>query len=258
MKADQRWVDGCTVLIPAHNEEKTIRATVEGALVHVDHVLVINDGSTDGTVAALAGLPVEIVDHAHNRGKGWRLAEGLDHAIAQGAEAVLTLDADGQHDPDDIPAFLAAAQTAPDSLVMGERTEDRGTMPRVRAFSIGFGDFFISWATEREARDGQCGMRLYPAVLWRRTRVPQTERSHFVFETAILLRAAEAGFGVLRVPIRARYQGFVQRPSHFRPVLDTLRITRTISGFLVKRGLKPRGFLIALGTLARKPPTPPH
>lgn len=249
MNSGERREDACTVLIPAHNEEKTIRAIVEGALAHVDHVLVVNDGSTDGTVAALEGLPVEIVDHDDNRGKGRRLAEGLDHAIALGAEAVLTLDADGQHDPEDIPAFIAAARTAPGSLVIGDRFENRASMPKSRAFSIGLGDFFISWATGRRFRDGQCGMRLYPAVLWHQTSVPEAERSHFVFETAILLRAADAGFDFVRVPIRARYQGFVQRPSHFRPVIDTLRIIRTISGFLVRRGLKPRGLLIALGVL---------
>ena len=126
MNSGERREDACTVLIPAHNEEKTIRAIVEGALAHVDHVLVVNDGSTDGTVAALEGLPVEIVDHDDNRGKGRRLAEGLDHAIALGAEAVLTLDADGQHDPEDIPAFIAAARKAPGSLVIGDRFEDRG------------------------------------------------------------------------------------------------------------------------------------
>jgi len=249
MTADKRCELDCTVLIPAHNEEKTIRAIVEGALAHVDHVLVVNDGSSDGTIAALEGLPVEIVDHAENWGKGLRLAEGIEHAIAKGAEVVLTLDADGQHDPDDIPAFLAAAQKAPGCLVMGDRFGDRESMPEGRAFSIRFGDFFISWASERRIRDGQCGMRLYPAVLWRQTRVPVTERAHFVFETAILIRAAEAGFAFVRVPTRARYQGFVLRPSHFRPVIDTLRIVRTITRFLITRGLKPRGLLIALGAL---------
>jgi hypothetical protein len=122
-------------------------------------------------------------------------------------------------------------------------------MPAGRALFIGIGDFFINWASERRLRDGQCGMRVYPAELWRRTRVPEVERSHFVFETAVLLRAAEAGFEFTHVPIKARYLGFVQRPSHFRPVLDTLRIVRVLSGFLAKRGLKPRGFLIALGAL---------
>jgi len=249
MKADERCKLACTILIPAHNEEKTIRAVVEGALAHADTVLVVNDGSTDGTVAALEGLPVEIVDHAENRGKGCRLAEGFDHAFANGADAVLTLDADDQHDPDDIPAFVSAALRSPGCLVIGDRFEDRASMPEGRALPIRFGDFFISWAGERRIRDGQCGMRLYPAELWRQTHVPEAERTHFVFETAILFRAAEAGFGFVRVPIKARYQGFVRRPSHFRPIIDTLRIVRTIAGFLIARGLKPRGLLIALGVL---------
>jgi glycosyltransferase involved in cell wall biosynthesis len=244
-----RYLRACTVLIPAHNEEKTIRAVVEGALAHVDRILVISDGSTDGTVAALEGLPVEIVDCAENRGKGHRLAQGFEHAISQGATSVLTLDADGQHDPDDIPAFLEAARIAPGCLVIGDRFEDRASIPESRALPIRFGDFFISWASERKIRDGQCGMRLYPVELWRRTRLPETEQSHFVLETAILLRAAEAGFDFVRVPVRARYQGYVMRPSHFRPVVDTLRIVRTIIRFLIMRGLKPRGLLIALGAL---------
>ncbi|HUS54706.1 MAG TPA: glycosyltransferase family 2 protein [Thermohalobaculum sp.] len=249
MTADKPSRRAWTVLIPAHNEEKTIRAVVEGALAHVDRVLVVNDGSIDGTVAALAGLPVKIVDHAENRGKGYRLAQGLEHAFSLGAEAVLTLDADGQHDPNDIPAFIAAAHMAPDCLVMGDRFADQTSMPEGRAASIRFGDFFISWASGRKIRDGQCGMRLYPARLWRQTQIPEAERAHFVFETAVLLRAAEAGFAIVRVPIKARYLGFVLRPSHFRPVIDTLRIVRTITKFLIARGMKLRGLLIAIGAL---------
>jgi glycosyltransferase involved in cell wall biosynthesis len=239
----------CTVLIPAFNEAGTIRAVVEAVLAHADRVLVISDGSTDGTVARLAGLPVEVLEHAENRGKGQRLAEGLDHAFRDGADCVLTLDADGQHDPAEIPAFLAAARCAPGALILGDRLGDRRSMPAGRAASIGFGDFFISWAAGRRLRDCQCGMRLYPAELWARMRVPARERRHFVFETAVLLRAAEAGGEIARVPIAARYAGYVQRPSRFRPVLDTLRIAGQIARFFLRAGARPKGLLIALGAL---------
>ncbi|HUF87995.1 MAG TPA: glycosyltransferase family 2 protein [Thermohalobaculum sp.] len=249
MHREARPGAGCTVLIPAYNEAATIRGVVEGALAHAERVVVISDGSTDGSVAALAGLPVEIVAHAHNRGKGWRLAEGFDHAFAAGAQAVLTLDADGQHDPDSIPDFLAAAGAAPGCLVIGDRSADRASIPRLRAKSVGFGDFFISWATGRRVRDAQCGMRLYPAALWQAIRMPPAERAHFIFETAILLRAAEAGVPFVRVPVQARYAGFVRRRSHFRPILDTLRIVRAVTGFLARRGFRPRGLLLALGLL---------
>jgi glycosyltransferase involved in cell wall biosynthesis len=239
----------CTVLIPAYNEAGTIRAIVEAVLAHVDRVLVVSDGSTDSTVERLAGLPVEVLEHADNRGKGLRLAEGLDRAFRDGADCVLTLDADGQHDPAEIPAFLAAARRSPESLIVGDRLGDRRAIPAVRAASIGFGDFFISWATGRRLRDCQCGMRLYPAELWARMRVPAHERRHFVFETAVLLRAAEAGGEIARVPIAARYAGYVQRPSRFRPVVDTLRIAGQVGRFLLGGGARTKGLLIALGLL---------
>ena len=239
----------CTVLIPAYNEAGTIREVVEAVLAHVDRVLVVSDGSTDGTVARLTGLPVEVIEHAENRGKGLRLAEGLERAFRDGADCVLTLDADGQHDPADIPAFLAAARRNPEFLIVGWRLRDRGAMPPRRAASIGFGDFFISWAMGRRLRDCQCGMRLYPAELWARMRIPARERRHFVFETAVLLRAAEAGGDIARVPIAARYAGFVQRPSRFRPIIDTLRIARQVAGFIIGGGAPPKGLLIALGLL---------
>ena len=239
----------CTVLIPAYNEAGTIRGIVEAVLAHVDRVFVISDGSTDGTVEQLAGLPVEVLEHAENRGKGFRLAEGLDRAFREGADCVLTLDADGQHDPADIPAFLAAARRSSQALVVGDRLGDRRSMPAGRAASIGFGDFFISWATGQRLQDCQCGMRLYPAELWARVRVPARERSHFVFETAVLLRAAEAGCEIARVPIAARYAGYVHRPSRFRPIMDTLRIARSVARFMLGGGARSRGLLIALGVL---------
>jgi glycosyltransferase involved in cell wall biosynthesis len=239
----------CAVLIPAFNEAGTIREVVEAVLAHVDRVIVVSDGSTDDTVARLAGLPVEVVEHAENLGKGLRLAEGLDRTFREGADCVLTLDADGQHDPADIPAFLAAARCSPRSLVVGDRLGDRASMPSGRAASIGFGDFFISWAAGRRLRDCQCGMRLYPADLWSQIRMPVRERRHFVFETAVLLRAAAAGFEIARVPIAARYAGYVHRPSRFRPVVDTLRIARSVARSIVGGGERLKGLLIALGVL---------
>ncbi|MEO1491760.1 MAG: glycosyltransferase family 2 protein [Pseudomonadota bacterium] len=237
------------VLIPAHNEAGTIRQVVEGALCHVDHVIVVNDGSTDETVAALDGVAIELLDHAENRGKGQRLSEGIDHAIAAGFDGVLTLDADMQHDPDDIPAFLAAAQADPEAFILGDRFSDNASMPRGRAFGIRFGDFFVGWSIERRLRDAQCGMRLYPASLWKRTAVPDDLQAHFVFETAVLLHAAEAGCRFVRVPIAARYSGFVSRPSHYRPFTDTWSIVCAITKFIVRRRFKLRGLLIAVGLL---------
>lgn len=235
------------VLIPAHNEAGTIRAVAEGALRHINDVIVVNDGSTDDTVAQLDGLAVKVISHAENRGKGQRLAEGISYAAEQGFDGVLTLDADMQHDPDDIPAFLEAAHRAPGAMILGDRFGDNASMPWYRAFGIRFGDFFVGWSIDRRLRDAQCGMRLYPTELWRKTKVPEELKAHFVFESMVLLHAAEAGSAFVRVPIAARYSGFVSRPSHYKPFKDTWSIVCAITKFIVRRNFKLRGLLIALG-----------
>lgn len=226
---------GVSVLIPAHNEARTIRAVVEGVLSYSLDVTVISDGSTDGTINALSGLPVDVIECVVNAGKGQRLAEGIAIAVARGHSGVLTLDADGQHDPSDIPAFLAAADATPDALVIGQRSRNRKEIPWIRACSIAFGDVFISLVAGQRLPDAQCGMRLYPSSLWEKIVVPPEESRHFVFETAVLLRAGAAGVAFRRVPIAARYRGVVLRPSHYRPLVDTFRIISVVSSHLVGR-----------------------
>lgn len=236
------------VLIPAHNEAATIREIAAAALGHCPWVIVVDDGSTDDTIAALDGLPVEILRHSDNVGKGPRLVEGLTHAVAAGATAVLTMDADGQHDPNDIPAFLEMSRAHPDAMVLGNRMVDRTGMPTHRALSIAVGDFAISWATVRRLQDCQCGMRVYPATT---AAIPMSERerTRFAFETSVLLHAADRGIPFVRTPIAARYAGYTVRRSHFRPTRDTLLIARAITVFLAKRLFRPKGLLIALGLL---------
>ena len=239
----------CTVLIPAHNEALTIREIAAEARAHADHVTVISDGSTDDTVACLDGLGVEVIAHADNVGKGPRLAEGLDHAAAAGLTHVLTMDADGQHLATDIPAFVEAARAHPDAVVLGDRMGHGNAMPRGRARSISIGDFFITWAIGQRLRDGQCGMRVYPVALWQKLNLSPDDTQHFVFETAILMHAADAGAPFVRVPIAARYGDVVKRPSHFRPARDTWRIMGGIARFILRGWFRPKGLLIALGLL---------
>lgn len=225
----------------------TIRAVAAATIPHVDAVVVLDDGSTDGTSEALAGLGVRVIRYEANAGKGARLAEGLALAFAEGAGAVITLDADGQHDPADIPTFRAASARHPGALVLGNRFGDIASMPRGRARAIRFGDFFIGWACERRVSDAQCGMRLYPHRFAEVVRMPPSAARHFVFETAALFHAAKAGIAFVDVPVDARYEGFLKRPSHYRPLRDTLRIVGAIASFLLAHRLQPRGLLIALG-----------
>lgn len=216
-------------------------------LPHVDRVWVVDDGSTDGTGEALTGLKVELIRHKENLGKGERLAEGLDRAFGAGAAMVVTLDADGQHDPALIPAFLARAAEQPGALILGNRFGDTRAIPNGRARAIRFGNFFIGWACGWRIHDAQCGMRLYPAAFGRYVQVPAHRRRGFVFETAALMHAAEAGLPFAEVPIAARYAGFQHRPSHFRPIADFLAIFGTVTAFLLSRGLRLRGLSRMLG-----------
>lgn len=236
------------VLIPARNEVATIACLVDAVLRQGLAVQVIDDGSTDGTSEALTGKDIRLTRFETSAGKGRRLADGLAAAFGEGAGGVLTMDGDGQHDPAEIPAFLAAHAEDRDALVMGNRFSDPAAMPKGRARSIRFGDAFISWACARRLSDCQCGMRLYPRA-YAGVSVPDRLKHGFVYETAALLYAAETGLAFRQVPIAARYAGFTKRRSHFRPVGDFARITLAVTRFLLSRGLRPRGLLIALGWL---------
>lgn len=234
-------------LIPAHNEILTARKVVDQTIAHVDRVIVIDDGSDDGTSASLEGSGADVIVHAQNRGKGTRLVEGLNLAAQSGADIVVVLDADQQHDPADIPRFLEAARANPDALVLGDRSADMVNMPAHRRRAIKFGNFFIGWGCGRRIRDAQCGMRAYPVSVWKKITIPEAQTEGFRFETAVLLYAAEAGIAFDYVPIRARYEGFVLRPSHFDPLRDFMRLFKLVTVFLVKRGMRPLGLLRSLG-----------
>ena len=240
-----------TAVIPAHNEDQTIGGIVAATLAipAVERVVVVDDGSTDKTADLAAKAGAEVLRGIDNQGKGPRLIEGQAHAFAAGAEQVILLDGDGQHDPADIPAFLEAADRSSGALIMGNRAAQMARMPRSRANGIRFGDFFIGWACGQRISDAQCGMRLIPRSLWQRCNVPARHRHGFVYETAVLLFASKAGARIIPVPIDARYGEVLHRPSHFQPVSDFAKITWMVTEFLFLHGLKPRGLLKQLGLL---------
>lgn len=226
-------------IIPAHNEILTVRAVVAGTLPHVDAVYLLDDGSTDGTADAVEGMGAIVVRGGANLGKGARLQEGLDLVAAAGFDAALTLDADNQHDPASIPDFLTAAD--PGAIVIGDRSAEMEKMGARRRYGIRFGNFFIGRACQQPIRDAQCGMRLYPVELWSRISIPKARARGFLFETAILMYGAEAGAKIVHVPVAARYDGYVLRPSHFRPIVDFLRLFGMVTAFLLGRKLRAGG-----------------
>jgi glycosyltransferase involved in cell wall biosynthesis len=231
------------IVIPALDEALAIRDVVTGALALGHPVYVVDDGSTDGTSAAIADLPVRLIRHAARLGKGQSLRDGFAAAFADGASAVVTLDGDGQHSPADVPRLVAAHARSPRALVLCARTRRDGPRPWARRFANGFADFWISWACGTRVLDSQCGQRLYPRVLVESIALPASDG--FTFESEVLVEAARAGFPIAGVPIAARYHEG-RRASHFRPVADIARITRMVSWKLLQRGFFLPGLVRSL------------
>jgi len=228
------------IVIPAYNEVLTIRNVVQRALACGPAVVVVDDGSRDGTANAVADLPAICLGHEFNRGKAAALATGFAWALANGAEAVVTLDADGQHRPEDILPLLAVASQHPRRLVIAARLMGREDYPRARYFANRFADFWIAWAAGCPLVDSQCGQRVYPAELLREA-IGLCERSGgFTFESYVVIRASRLGFPPIAMPIAAIHLSH-GRASHFRPVRDITRIVIMVAGHLLRAGLNPRG-----------------
>lgn len=210
-------------VIPALNEQRTIRQVAEQARRQVDQLIVVDDGSTDQTSAELKDLDLALIRRDSPGGKAAALAIGFERALAEGCDCVVTLDGDGQHDPADIARLLSAARAHPDHLVIGARLRQRHRQPGIRKFANRLADFFVSWASGQRVPDSQTGFRVYPGSLLQKVR-PSTARRHgFVFETAMLIDGARAGYPCLAVSIDSVYQQGA-RPSHFRPGMDVWEI----------------------------------
>jgi glycosyltransferase involved in cell wall biosynthesis len=211
-------------VIPAYEAAATVGPVVRDTASFVDGVLCIDDGSRDptGAVAAYAGATV--IAHPHNRGKGAALRTGLTAAFQGGAAAVVTLDADGQHQPDQIPELLAGLDAGAD-LVLGCRAATFAAMSPLRRTSNRWSSRLISMVAGQRIDDVQTGFRIYGRELFLRLGL---RGDGFEAESAIVVRAARAGFRVVAVPIlMAQADG--RETSHYRPVRDSLRIAGAVA-----------------------------
>jgi glycosyltransferase involved in cell wall biosynthesis len=181
---------------------------VRGALLHLP-VIVVDDGSADGTVRVAESAGARVVRQTPNQGKGAALRTGFRHALEEGAEAVVTLDADGQHDPAEIPGFVAAFQTGRPEIVIGCR--DFGAMPPLRRLANTLGSLVLRLALGVRIPDNQSGYRL----VGRRVMEAMTSsaESGFEFEVEMIAECLRRGWRIEWVPIRTIYAG---GPSHIR------------------------------------------
>ena len=222
------------IVIPAYNESRTIRDIAQRALKYSSYVIIVDDGSTDDTAEKVRDLPVTLLQNQPNQGKAAAMWRGMEAAVKNGAEWVITIDADGQHRPEDIPLFLDAAAAHPDTIIIGSRLHDRETIPAKRYWANRFANFWIAWAAGQPVSDSQSGFRLYPAGFLELIDLDTSKEKGFVFESEILIEAGWRSYGNLSVKIPAIYDENL-RESHFRSVKDIQLITHMVARRLWQR-----------------------
>lgn len=216
----------CAV-IPTYQNAKTLLKVVADVHRVVDTVFVVDDGSNDGTAALLDKAtgnerPEKVLTHPKNCGKGAALKTGLTYARQQGFRYAVTVDADGQHRADDIPALLKAVEEEPDTLAIGSRGLQHENMPAKSTFANRFSNFWFALQTLQRLPDTQSGLRVYPL---RRLHGLRWMSARYEAELTLLVFSAWAGVKLLPVPVSVYYPPRDQRVTHFRPGRDFTRIS---------------------------------
>jgi uncharacterized protein (DUF2062 family) len=210
------------ILIPTYDNVRTIADVVERAQRTGLAVLVVDDGSRDGTAAVLDRTQgITVRRQPENRGKGAALASGFELAGERGFTHALTLDSDGQHPPEEVPKLLAALAAHPTALIIGARDLAAAGAGRGSRFGCRFSNFWTTVETGVSLPDTQSGMRVYPLQA---VRALALERRDFAFEIEVLVKASWSGVPLVSVPIQVFYPPPEERVSHFRPLRDFARI----------------------------------
>ena len=207
-------------LIPAYNEAQRLRPVVLAAAQHLP-VLVVDDGSRDATAEVGRGAGAEVLHQIPNQGKGAALRAGFRWALERDFAAVITLDADGQHDPEEIPLFLQAFAERQGDLIIGGR--DFRKMPFLRRWANTLGTGLFSWALGQRVRDNQSGYRLVSRRLM--AYALQSTEQGFEFEVQMIVDCVRAGYRLDWVDIRTIYAG---ETSHIRPWKHSMNFLRLV------------------------------
>ena len=219
---------GICVIVPAYNAGKTIAAVAEEALCTGVPLLVVDDGSKDATVARIEHLPLNIITHRQNLGKGAALRTGFAWALMHGYEGVVTIDADGQHDVAAIRQLAETARAKGFDILIASRFSQFEQMAGLRSFWNRFGVWCMRKRTGFEISDSQSGFRYYSARLLRGVELTS---SGYDMEMEILMKAWRGGFMIGSLPIAARVADG-RATSHYRPVRDTWNICMTFLKYM--------------------------
>lgn len=210
------------IIVPVYNNVGTINGVVQRILRFCQDVIVVDDGSTDGSSDSLEDLGAVVVRYEKNRGKGYALKTGFKEAKARGFERAITIDADGQHFPEDIPAFAAEAKKHPDAMLVGSRNLRMENMPGGNTFANKFSNFWFRLQTGVNLPDTQSGFRLYQL-----NHIGKLHSLTYRYEAELELLVFLCWKGVQMRPvgIRVYYPPEGERVTHFRPFWDFFRIS---------------------------------
>lgn len=211
-------------LIPCYREGARIADVVQRCTPHVEEVVVIDDGSPDNTAAQARQAGATVLRHEINQGKGAAIGTGIKHALEQGFDLLMFLDGDGQHNPDEIPKFVARQRETDAAIVLGNRMTDTRRMPLVRKWTNQFTSWVLSRLAGQRIDDSQCGFRL----LHRRI-VPDIliETHNFETESEMLIQAGRRGHRIESVAVATIYEG-QEKQSKIRPGRDAIRFIKLV------------------------------
>lgn len=211
------------IIIPAYNEAENIAQIVSAIKAKDLDSIVIDDGSVDNTRQLAEDKGAIVLRNPVNQGKGASLIKGFNYALSHGYEAVITMDGDGQHLPDDIAHFINSAKDKQNDLLIGNRMQDTQAMPFIRILTNKLMSLLISMLARQNIPDTQCGFRMIKNEVLNRINLTTAK---YETESEILLEASRLGFKIKSVPIHSIYRG---EKSQINPFIDTFRFIRFLA-----------------------------
>jgi glycosyltransferase involved in cell wall biosynthesis len=229
------WQEKVLVVIPVYNHIETVHDVAVRSLKHSLDVLVVDDGSQDDVASVVSDLDVAVIRHDSNKGKGRAILTAAQYAAENNKTHIITLDADGQHYPEQIPDFFKVINDHPDAITMGVRDFTSSNAPLSSRFGREFGNFWVRIQTGVKVRDIQSGFRAYPVfVLQHLKYIFDT----YAFEDEVIVRALWAGVSVKEMPVKVYYPRADERVSHFQKFKDNVKLT-VLNTYLTIRSLVP-------------------
>lgn len=234
------------VIIPTYNNHLTLAGVITDVSAYSNHIIVVNDGSTDDTEAIIKTFPhVQLISYPDNVGKGWALRQAFAYAMQKGYKYAITIDSDGQHFAKDIPVFLDKLEQVQDAIIIGSRNMSQAAVPGKSSFGHKFSNFWFWVETGIHSPDTQSGFRLYPLYLLEGLKFYTRK---YEFEIEVIVRASWRGVYMDSVPVSVYYAPKETRVSHFRPITDFSRVG-VLNAFLVVIAfiwIKPRDLFLNL------------